>query len=282
MNLKIWRVLVQILYDHKNSIEIIKPFFENLKNENINDLKFIPFLKTFSKPQLRVLYQYKIFTDENPLISQYNLNKISTNQTEINIEDIISGDKVNEFGELIQKKGIKTFNIVIKSFREIERMEIPIIQYCIMENAIECFKYLLVNGYDDPHKVRKNQSYFQYEYKWDSMATAIYFGNKEIIKILEEKGIEKGENQAHLEAAIMSYRNLIVEEIFEIMNEKEQNLDKNLLKQFILAASRSNNIKGAELLFKKRANINIEMIYYSNLIIVFLIKVIKNKLRTKN
>ena len=260
MILKIWRVLVQILYDHKNSVEIIKPFFENLKNEKINDPKFISFLKTFSQPQLRVLYQYKIITDENPLISQNYLRIISTNQTEINIEDIISGDKINEFRELIQKKDIKTFNLVIKSFREKEKMEIPLIQYCIMENAIECFKYLLVNGYDDPNKVMGNQMRHEHDYEWDSMATTIYFGNKEIIKILEEKGFEKGKNQAHLEAAILSYRNKIAKEILEEMNEKGLKLDKDLLKQFILASSKSNNIKGAELLFKKGANINIEMI----------------------
>ena len=47
------------------------------------------------------------------------------------------------------------------------------------------------------------------------MATAIFFGNKEIMKILEDKGIEKGENQSHIEAAILSYRNFIAKEITE-------------------------------------------------------------------
>ena len=55
MLLKIWRVLAQILFYRNDSIEAIKPFFENVKNENINDEKYIPFLKTFSKVQLKVL-----------------------------------------------------------------------------------------------------------------------------------------------------------------------------------------------------------------------------------
>ena len=52
-------------------------------------------------------------------------------------------------------------------------------------------------------------------YEWDCMNTAIYFGNKEIIKILEQKGIKKGKKPAHIEAASLSYRNLIVKEIIE-------------------------------------------------------------------
>ena len=58
-------------------------------------------------------------------------------------------------------------------------------------------------------------------YEWDCMATAIYFGKKEIIKILEDKGIEKGKNPTHIEAAILSYRNMIAKEIIEDMNENK-------------------------------------------------------------
>ena len=65
MNAQIWRVLAQILYYRNDLTEIIKPFFKNLKNENINDVKYIPLLKRFSKDQLKVLYQNGIITEEN-------------------------------------------------------------------------------------------------------------------------------------------------------------------------------------------------------------------------
>ena len=128
------------------------------------------------------------------------------------IEEIISGDKIKELQELLQEKDIKTFNTIIKPFLEVKEIRIPLIQYCIMKNAIECFKYLLVNGYDDPKKIMEetnNILVFGFEsedflierYEWDSMATAIYFGNGEIIKILEEKIIQRGENETHFEAA---------------------------------------------------------------------------------
>ena len=57
MNVQIRRVLAQILFYRNDLIETIKPFLENLKNENINDEKYIPLLKTFSKDQLKLLYK---------------------------------------------------------------------------------------------------------------------------------------------------------------------------------------------------------------------------------
>ena len=61
---KIWRVLAQILFYRNDLNEIIKPFLKNLKNENLNDEKYIPLLKTFSKDHLEVLYQNGIITEE--------------------------------------------------------------------------------------------------------------------------------------------------------------------------------------------------------------------------
>ena len=64
MIVKIWRTLTQILLYRNDLIEIIKPFFENLKNENINDEKYIPVVKTFSKNQLEVLYENGIISED--------------------------------------------------------------------------------------------------------------------------------------------------------------------------------------------------------------------------
>ena len=243
MNVQIWRGLAQILFYRNDLFEIIKPFFENLKNENINDEKYIPLLKTFSKDQLKVLYENGIITEEkfNLLLPKNQKeNQFSTKETnfkvnDINakIEEIISGDKSKELDKFIQEKDIKTINTITKSFIEVEEMQIPLIQYCIMKKAIECFKYLLVNGFDDPNKTmdEQNPKRIGYgisakikRYKWDCMATAIYFGNKEIIGILEDKEIEKGKNPTHIEAAILSYRNMIAKEIIDDLNEKKDEL----------------------------------------------------------
>ena len=122
---KIWRVLGQILFYRNDLIETIKPFFENLKNENINDEKYIPFLKTFSKYHLEVLYQNEIITEEklNLLIPKNQKdNQSSTKETNFTendisntIEEIISGDKSKELDKLLQEKDIKTFNTIIFS-----------------------------------------------------------------------------------------------------------------------------------------------------------------------
>ena len=149
-------------------------------------------------------------------------------------------------------------------------MKIPLIQYSVMKNAIKCFKYLLVNGYDDSKKALKEQNpynekerLYKYwnsedQYEWDCMATAIYFGNKEIIKILEEKGFKKGDNPGHLKAAILSYRNQIAKEILEEIEEKDDKEDLDYqLSIGILAISKNNNIEIAEILIKKGANFHI-------------------------
>ena len=216
--------------------------------------KYIPFLKTFSKDQLKALDQNGIRKAKSNLF-------ILKNQCSKKIEEIISGDKIEEFEKLLQEKDITTSNPISKSFLEVEKMKIPLIQYCIMKNAIECFKYLLVNGYDDPNKTMEEQDpeYFYdshynrieiKRYEWDCMATAIYFGNKEIIKILEEKGIEKGKKTEHIEAAIFSYRNLIAKEIIDDLNEKRAKIQK-ILNISLIESVKSNNIKGVELLINK-------------------------------
>ena len=102
------------------------------------------------------------------------------------------------------------------------------------------------------------------------MATAIYFGNKKIIKILEEKGIEIGKKTAHIEEAILSYRNIIAKEIIEDLNEQIQ----NILNLSITASAKNNYIKGVEFLMTKGADIKAKDIFYLNIIALFLIKII--------
>ena len=277
MNHQIWMRLSQILFYRNDLIEIIKPFFENLKNENINDEKYNSLLKAFPENVLKLLNHKGIITEEkfNLIIpKKQKENQSSTKETnstvnDINtkIEEIISGDKIQELDKLLQEQDIKAFNTIIKSFLEVEKMEIPLIQYCIMNNAIECFKYLLANGFDDPNKTMEDRDPIIFydshnnrveikRYKWDCMATAIYLGNKRIIKILEEKGIEKGKNPTHIEAAILSYRNIITKEIIESLNQNNEQI-QNILNLSLIASAKNNNIKSVELLMTKGLEINI-------------------------
>ena len=126
---------------HNDSNELIKPFFENLKDENIHDEKYIPLLKTFSKFQLDVLYQNEIITEEeyNLFISniksqrekqlpyvkwKYTMNERNFLMNEIDhkIEDIVSEDKIKELDQLLQEKDIKAINTITKSFLEVRKM----------------------------------------------------------------------------------------------------------------------------------------------------------------
>ena len=253
---QIWSILTQILFDKNDLAEILKPFFQNLNNENINDEKYLQFLQTFPKFQLDALFKNEIITEKTFYTlfpSQTRVPSVSHQGEENVVQKIISGDKVDELRKLIQNKDINTFITINDSFREVPQMKIPLIQYCIMKNAIECFKYLLVNGYDDPNKVMEDpitQQNSIKRYQWNSMSTAIYMGNKEIIKILETRGIKKENDPKCLEAAILSYRNLVAKEIIESTQSQ------NILDFCLCAASKNNNIIATQLLINKGSNIN--------------------------
>ena len=261
---QIWRILTQLLRDKNNLGDVVKPFFHNLKNENINHRKYIPLLKTFSKFQLEVLFKNQIITKENFYSLNPNQKPLDDNKSEHSmIEKIILSDKVDELRKFIQEKDINTFNTITTSFREVDQMKIPLIQYCIIQKAIECFKYLLVNGYNDPNETMEelNSETFLVQnnpfqkkkikrYQWDCMATAIYMGNSEIIKILESKGIIKGSSYIHHEAAILSHRNSIAKELIEATNSQM------ILNFCLRISSKSNNITITKLLIEKEADVD--------------------------
>ena len=269
MIVQIWRVLAQVLFNNNDSADVLKPFLKNLRNENINNDKYIPLLKTFSNSQLQVLYQNEIISEERFHSLTINSKKQDPGAIKLEefgdnnciIDKIISNDNIKELQALLLEKDFEKDieKYIVKPFKEAELMIVPHLHYCIMKNAIKCFKYLLVNGYDDPNRImyELNPIHFYINirvssviktvkrYEWDSMTTAIYLGKKAMIKILEERGIEKGSNPTHLEAAILSYRNEIAKEIIdEIIETNQKEYDINVA---LLASGKSNNITGAKL-----------------------------------
>ena len=158
-------------------------------------------------------------------------------------------------------------------------MKIPIIIECIIQKAEKCFKYLLINGIENPTmtiqeqnpeiiSISWNSNIERKRYEWDCMSIAIYYGEMENVKILEEKCIEKGSKPVHIEAAILSYRNVIAKEIINKMKENNQNkkTKDEVLKIGIIASVKNNNIKGAD--------INAKDIVDQIIIIFFFIKMI--------
>ena len=152
-------------------------------------------------------------------------------------------------------------------------MKIPLLQYCIMKNAIKCFKFLLINGYCDPNKTMKDHVPFYIyisgsqkrirRYKWNSLATAQYFGNKEIVRILETRLnnneiMENIKPLSYIEASFFSYQNSIIKQIIEDMEQNQNNQEyyKKILNRGIITCSQNNNIQGAELVIKKGCNLN--------------------------
>jgi len=138
MQYQIWRHLIQILSFRNDLIDTVKPFFGQLNNNNnkekynINEEKHIPFLKSFSNFQFKLLYEYKIINGEiysNVVRKQTISSTTSTrnlsesNNNEEMIKEIIEGDKMKELQQLINEKGIKAISPITKSFNEIEKNE---------------------------------------------------------------------------------------------------------------------------------------------------------------
>ena len=254
MKEKIWRTLAQILSHRPDLVDIIKPIYENLKNESINDDKYYPLLRTFSDYQLEDLYQNGIITVAKIF---HKKRFFLPNEFNNRIEKIISNDNVEKLQHLIQKTDINQLKTILKSFKEVKKMIIPLIQYCIMKNAEKCFKFLLVNGYDDPMKIMEELDLCKnkHRYEWDCMATSIYFGNKEIMKILERENFEIIQKETYITAAILSYRNEIIEKIIDEMNLKNS-INQKYLGTGLILSLKNGNIKGRELLLRNEWTIN--------------------------
>ena len=251
MKFKIWRSLIQILSYRKDLHETIKPFMENLKNRkinehfHINDEQYFPFLKTFSHYNIECLYNDGIINEDTyaAIVPKKQSFEYLCNEDEKLIAEIIEADKLVDLQKLIREKDIHLINTIRKSFNEINMMIIPILQYCVMKKAMQCFKYLLINGIEDPIKTMKEDNYnrpLYINYEWDCLATAIYLGDFEIMKILVEFGIEKNK-VIHIEAAVLSYRNSICREIIAEAKEKYETLI-NHLNMAIFASTINNNI----------------------------------------
>ena len=281
METKIWSHFIEILSFRQDLINICKPFMKHLKNGNNNQLysinseKYISFLKSFSKYQQKLLH--KIIQDETYANIDQEGNSyqpINFNENEImnQVLEIIKGDKLEELQRVIRERGIKSINIITTSFKEVEKMTIPILQFCLIEKAIKCFKYLLINGMDDPANTMQEQnpnpdnqnSPNIHRYEWNCITTSIYFGEMEIVKILaQETSIQLGDKYDHIHAAILSYRNVFVKELLTYVEEKDQTKMKKFLNLALFSSAQNNNINILMYLISKGANINSKnKIYY--------------------
>ena len=283
MEYHIWRHLIQILSYRKDLIDIIKPFLEQLNSSinneqfSINEEKHISFLKLLSSFQLEVLHEFELINEDIYKIANIKKDLIirsEKNEEKYNIDDeirgkvkeIIKGDRLEDFQKLINERGINAISPIIKSFNEIEKMEIPIIIECIIQKASKCFKYLLINEIEEPTITMQNSGFIigsPSEYEWNCMAIAIYYGEIGMMKILEDKGTEKGNQSSHIEAAIFSFRNPIIKEIMNRIKEKDEETIKIILNKGILTTIKSNNISGFEFLNEEGKNMIMKLTFDS-------------------
>ena len=127
----------------------------------------------------------------------------------------------------------------------------------MIKKAMKCFKVSLLSGLDPLQILSDNWTHL---YEWDCMALAICFGEWEMVKILEERGMNKLNNPNVWEAAALTHRNKFLKLL--ISNKDEINNFEECLKKGMKGAVKGNNLKGVILLISKGADINIKDIIY--------------------
>lgn len=158
----------------------------------------------------------------NPFLSesQDQANKnVETNTLEKMLKDSIDKDDRNSLSLLINKKNLHDATIHCNlDFVYSNVVELPLLHYCALRGSINCLKFLLISGYDDPKKsvylrivspVEKNvQCDLDYtDFEWDPMAFAVAFGHIDAVKILEDEGLDLFQNVGVWEAAGFTHRN---------------------------------------------------------------------------
>ena len=96
------------------------------------------------------------------------------------------------------------------------------------------------------------------------MTIAICFGEWEMMKILEERGINKLNNPNVWEAAALTHRNNLLK-LFISNKDQINNLDECLQKG-LEGPIKGNNLKGIIFLISKGADINAKDFIYQNII----------------
>ena len=284
---KIEQNLLKILFFRRDLIEVLKPFLGD-------NILFDKLPKIYQKPD------FLNYLTKNEIAITSNLEpkeeEESSNPNEEKIKRIIREDNLEEF----QKETEQAFNLnVTETFFEDENMNIPILDYCVIKKALKCFKFFILIGADPTVKLSQIQSTIQpkqqasnqrsrfghfsfrrkqnqpnvqpkQHYEWDCISIAICFGEWEMVKILEERGIKKQNNTKVWEAAALTHRNNLLKLFISNKEEIDNSLFEECLQKGLEGAIKGNNLKERIILISAGADINAKDIIYQNIkLIIF-------------
>ena len=210
------------------------------------------------------------------------------------IEEVIEKDDIDRF-RLLSNETTFNFNGNIKKVNELyQYSEIPIILYCIEKNSMKCFKYALINGADPSQK-----SMYYGKKIWDGYGFSGAIGNIQILKMIEDQGIEINENlmkgsskfhQNHIIKWIEKQNNSLLQygvkeciqfENFDGFDTINQNYDIASLKfqknkSALHYAAKYNSKEIGEILISKGSDINAEDLIDYTIVQLFFNKMILN------
>lgn len=202
----------------------------------------------------------------DPFLSerQEQVNKyLRINKLEKILKESIDKDDRSTLSLLIDQNDLHDVTIHCNlDFDYSNVVELPLIHYCAIRGSTKCLKFLLITSYDDPKKtvclrivspLKKSVKWDLDDtgFDWDAMALAVAFGHTEVVKVLEDEGMDLNSNLGVWQAAGFSYRNNFIDWLLRSNEKSEKQIEAALFGTVL-----GNNLAMLEKLLNKVSDIN--------------------------
>ena len=195
-----------------------------------------PLLLNFlSNSQLPPIIPQILFKNESLILP--NKNYLSFEKT---IIEVLEKDNVSEF-EFLSMDKVFSYDMCLlaKSNTLFENYSLPILFHAILNNSIQCFKFLILNG-ANPHLLIKYGNN-----DLNSISISIITNNTLIFKILEDNLVQYTDICLYF-ASLYSRHKILKKIIWDYKNK----LTNQQIKLGLLGAIQSDNLKGFNNIFK--------------------------------
>lgn len=213
--------------------------------------KLRPDLSLQIKDFINKCYSQKLKRGQNSRKGKF-LKEISPkNMTEEAIVKAIDLDDVSLLNGIPQESLVSAKINCTIDLLEKEKIDLSPLQYSILTNKTQCFKFLILNGSDS----KKMIFFKKLELQLDTVSLTVLIGNLEMIEFLKQEGINLHQDKFVWCAACLTYRSDFLEWLLKDCIQNNSDLD-NCLGYGLIGAVLANNFNAVEQLLLYGANPN--------------------------